>query len=92
MSMLEEAIRPLFAALNPDGSISVELMIPGNDKPTLTMIPPMEATKHLVVPNTRRIADLDDEHGDEANTCIRQIVAEFVEMAQQRWQEAAAEA
>ena len=61
-------VRPLSAVLETDGSIEVEIAVPGQDEPQSMAIESSKATKLLVIP-ARRAIDLDE--GDEVDALVR---------------------
>lgn len=82
-SSFDDCILPVFAALHPDGSIEVELLIPENDEPSIAKIPALRETRALAIPNARREISLDAD-GDPGNATLRRVVNEFVRKAEEK--------
>lgn len=79
----DDQIIPVYAALRPDGSIEVELLIPGLDDPSIVQIPAIRETRRLARPKMRVEIQLDADW-DADNAALRRIVNEFVKKAEQR--------
>ena len=66
-------VRPVSATLETDGSIEVDLAVPGQDEPQSMTVEPSQATTRLVIPD-RRAIDLDG--GDETDALVRRLISE----------------
>jgi len=77
MEDARDRVRPLYATLQTDGSIEVELAIPDQEDPVTTTIDPTKASRWLVTPDSIRVIDLDDV-GDVENAQLRRIVDAYV--------------
>ena len=82
-SSFDEAIIAVYAALRPDGSIEVELLIPEQDEPFVANISAIRETRRLARPGISRPIQLDADWDDE-NAALRRIVNAFVRRAEQR--------
>jgi hypothetical protein len=53
-----DAILPLYAGLNPDGTIELELGLPGEDEPVTVTVPATDESRRLARPGDQRMIDL----------------------------------
>lgn len=72
-------VHPLSATLETDGTIEVDLAVPGQDEPQVMTIEPSKATARLVIP-VRRAIDLDA--GDDMDALVRRLIVERIALIQ----------
>jgi hypothetical protein len=79
MTDSQDSVRPTFAVLKADGTIEVELVVPGYDE---TQEMTIESTKAALAVATieDRIIDLDG--GDFVDARVRTIIAERIRLIQ----------
>jgi hypothetical protein len=79
-------IMPVYAALNADGTIELEVVISGVDDFVTLTIPATRETKRIAGDGTREIL-LDADH-DPENGALRKLVQAFITHAEHQQKEA----
>ncbi len=59
MAIVSHEILPLFAGLNPDGTIELEVGMPDLDEPNTVQVPATDESRRLARPDCQRTIDLD---------------------------------
>ena len=82
MSSPTDRIRVLSATLQPDGSIELELSIPGQDEPIPATIEATKTSKWLVEGGRARSIDLDAEAPTQDDAPLRKMIGAYLVQAE----------